>query len=296
MKQNRLWKLGVFALSACLLTGCVNQKQASTSGEEAEAELSIVATSVAACEILDALEIENIIGVPTTSYELPERYQEATEIGSAMSPDLEIVKSLNPSYVISPKSLESDLASQYEAAGLTSIFINLSSVEGMYKSIEGLGEIFDVSEQAEGLIAEFTEFMEEYQQSHEEEEAPTVLILMGLPGSYVVATENSYVGNLVELAGGQNVYAGISTEDYININTEDMVQMNPDIILRTAHALPEQVMEMFAEEFETNDIWKHFTAVQEGKVYDLSSESFGMSANLNYQDAIAELESLFYGQ
>ena len=33
-------------------------------------------------------------------------------------------------------------------------------------------------------------------------------ILMGLPGSYIIATENSYVGSLVELAGGENVYAG----------------------------------------------------------------------------------------
>ena len=29
---------------------------------------------------------------------------------------------------------------------------------------------------------------------------------MGLPGSYVVATDKSYVGSLVELAGGDNVY------------------------------------------------------------------------------------------
>ena len=295
MKQNRLWKMSVLALATCLLTGCVNQKQGNSTSEENVKEPSIVSTSVATCEILDALEIENVVGVPSSAYDLPERYHEATPIGSAMTPDLEIVKSLNPSYVISPKSLESDLASKYEAAGLNSIFINLSSVEGMYKSIEGLGEVFGTKQQAESLISEFTTFMEEYQQAHEAEEAPTVLILMGLPGSYVVATENSYVGNLVELAGGKNVYAGTSTEDYININTEDMVQTNPDIILRTAHALPDQVMEMFAEEFETNDVWKHFEAVQEGKVYDLNSEHFGMSANLGYQDAIAELETIFYG-
>ena len=30
-------------------------------------------------------------------------------------------------------------------------------------------------------------------------------LLMGLPGSYIIATENSYVGSLVALAGGENV-------------------------------------------------------------------------------------------
>ena len=32
---------------------------------------------------------------------------------------------------------------------------------------------------------------------------PKVMILMGLPGSYVIATNNSYVGSLVEMAGGE---------------------------------------------------------------------------------------------
>ncbi len=45
-----------------------------------------------------------------------------------------------------------------------------------------------------------------------------------------------------------------------------MKSKEPDTILRTAHALPDQVKKMFAEEFETNEIWKHFEAVQNGKV------------------------------
>ena len=73
---------------------------------------------------------------------------------------------------------------------------------------------------------------------------------MGLPGSYVIATENSYVGSLVALAGGENVYEG-STEEFLTVNTEDMKNKEPDIILRTAHALPDQVMEMFNEDFAT---------------------------------------------
>ena len=113
--------------------------------------------------------------------------------------------------------------------------------------------------------------------------------------SYIVATENSYVGNLVELAGGINVYAG-TDEEFLNANTEDMKTKDPDIILRAAHALPEQVKDMFAEEFETNDIWKHFRAVEQGKVYDLDPSLFNMSANFKYPQALEELEPMLYGE
>ena len=42
---------------------------------------------------------------------------------------------------------------------------------------------------------------------------------------------------------------------------------------------------MFAKEFAENDIWKHFDAVQNGKVYDLDNTLFNMSANFNYRNA-----------
>ena len=66
------------------------------------------------------------------------------------------------------------------------------------------------------------------------------------------------------------------------------------MILRAAHALPDQVVEMFQEDFETNDIWKHFDAVQEGRVYDLTYELFGMSATFRYPEALEELQPMLY--
>ena len=166
----------------------------------------------------------------------------------------------------------------------------------MYASIEGLGEKFDREEQAQALVEEYQQFMEEYRSQNEGKESPTVLVLMGLPGSYIVATESSYVGNLVKLAGGVNVYGDGDGQEFLTANTEDMKTKEPDIILRAAHALPEDVVEMFQDEFETNDIWKHFEAVQEGRVYDLPYDLFGMSAKFNYPDALEELQPLLYGE
>ena len=98
----------------------------------------------------------------------------------------------------------------------------------------------------------------------------------------------------MELAGGINVYAD-EEKDFVNINTEDMLKQDPDVILRCAHALPDQVTEMFGKEFKTNDIWKHFDAVKNDEVYDLSYEYFGMSATFDYPKALKELEPILYG-
>lgn len=257
------------------------------------AEPKIIATSPAVADICDKLELD-LVGVCSSSVStIPERYEDVTTVGTAMSPDMEIVASLDPDWVLSPISLQSDLEPKYENIGTDWAFLNLRSVQGMYRSIQELGEIFDREDEADALVTEFTEFYEEYKKKNEGKEHPKVLILMGLPGSYIIATENSYVGSLVALAGGENVYTD-TDEEFLTVNTEDMKTKEPDIILRAAHALPDQVIEMFKEDFETNDIWKHFDAVANGRVYDLTYEYFGMSAKFNYPDALEELQPILY--
>lgn len=295
MKRMRF--VSALCLLAVMLAGCVDQHPERQTGNTAE-ETRIVATSVAACEILEQLGIESkkVVGVPsTTAYTVPEIYQGAEEVGSPMAPDMEIVSSLNPTIILSPNSLQGDLETQYDNAGLNSAFLNLKSTVGMYKSIQELGELFGKEERAQELTDEFLAYMEEYESADREGKAPRVLILMGLPGSYVVATESSYAGSLVKLAGGINIYGDGDGTDFLNVNAEDMLQRDPDIILRTSHAMPEQVMAMFRDEFADNDIWQHFRAVQEGKVYDLDNNKFGMSANFRYKEALEELKPMLYG-
>lgn len=131
-----------------------------------------------------------------------------------MNPDLEILKSLNPDYVLSPNSLQSDLQPKYASIGVNSLFLNLKSVEGMYASISDLGKKFNREKQADALVKEFNDFMDDYRDKNTGKESPKVLVLMGLPGSYIVATDNSYVGSLVKLAGGTNVYGDGGGEDF----------------------------------------------------------------------------------
>lgn len=256
-------------------------------------EPRIIATSPATADICDRLELDLVGVCSSTISTIPERYAEVEQVGTSMSLDMEIVASLSPDWILSPASLQSDLQPKYEAIDTDWAFLNLRSVPGMYRSIQELGEIFGREEQAQELVDEFTEFYEEYSTRNEGKESPKVLILMGLPGSYIIATENSYVGSLVELAGGENVYAG-TDQEFLTVNTEDMKTKEPDIILCAAHALPDRVTEMFKEDFETNDIWQHFEAVQNDRVYYLTYELFGMSATFDYPEALEELQPILY--
>ena len=295
MKLKKILSLVLAGVMALSITGCVNQHPEETSSTNESSEIRLVATSPAVAQICNRLNLD-LVGICQSTSELPERYDGVTTVGMAMNPDLEIIKSLDPDYILSPATLQNDLQPKYASIGVSSLFLNLKSVEGMYASIEGLGKKFGREEEAAVMLEEFDSFMTEFAEKNAGKESPKVLVLMGLPGSYIIATDNSYVGSLVKLAGGTNVYGDGDGQEFLFANTEDMKTKEPDVILRAAHGLPDEARKMFAEEFSTNDIWQHFKAVQEGRVYDLDSDLFNMSANFSYEEALKALQPMLYSQ
>ena len=295
MKLKKILSLVLAGVMALCVTGCVNQHPEETTSTNESREVRLVATSPAVVQICHRLDLD-VVGICQSTSDLPERYDGVTTVGMAMNPDLEIIKSLDPDYILSPATLQNDLQPKYASIGVSSLFLNLKSVEGMYASIEGLGEKFGREEEAAVMLEEFDSFMTEFAEKNAGKESPKVLVLMGLPGSYIIATDNSYVGSLVKFAGGTNVYGDGDGQEFLFANTEDMKTKEPDVILRAAHGLPEEARKMFAEEFSTNDIWQHFKAVQEGRVYDLDSNLFNMSANFSYEEALKALQPMLCGE
>ncbi|MEK3730022.1 MULTISPECIES: heme ABC transporter substrate-binding protein IsdE [unclassified Lysinibacillus] len=300
MKKD--WKIGILLMTllSLLLAACSGSDKPATKDKTVavseqvaeESEQRIIAGTVVVADILDKLELD-AIAVPETEKQLAKRFEDLPTIGNAMEPDMEIVKSLNPTEVLSVSTLEYDLQDKFKQLNIPVDFLNLQSVDAMLTEIKTLGERYDRVAQAEELVQDLQKNMEAVQGVAANKEGPRVLILLGIPGSYLVATENSYAGDLVKRAGGINVMEGQDAE-YLSSNTEHLHSSNPDIILRLSHGMPDEVVKMFDEEFKTNDIWKHFDAVKNGKVYDLEEELFGTTASLQVPQALGQLMEIFY--
>src|SRR5699024_6567264 len=114
--------------------------------------------------------------------DLPERYADATEVGMAMEPDMEIIKSLKPTDVLSVTTLQSDLEPIFEKTDTPVTFIDLESVDGMYEAMLDLGEKYDRTEQAEEDVNRIDKRLAETEKKIAAEVSPTVLILLGVPG------------------------------------------------------------------------------------------------------------------
>ena len=146
--------VGLLSLTTlALMIGCSNGESNKGEMPNSNNKEVVVATSVAVTEILDRLGVE-VSGVPTTSYELPEGVKDATKVGSPMNPDLEIIKSLNPTCVVSVDTLGSDFEKKFTENNIPSKFVNLSNVDGLKETILDLCKEFDKSEKAKEIIGE----------------------------------------------------------------------------------------------------------------------------------------------
>lgn len=270
------------------MVGCSSSESNESNVTNSNGEEVVVATSVAVTEILDKLGVE-VSGVPTTSYELPKSTKDATEVGSPMNPDLEIIKSLNPTCVVSVDTLGSDFEKQFTENNIPSMFVNLSTVDGLKETIVNLGEKFDKSEKAAEIIAELENKENELNLSKKENKED-ILILFGAPGSVMVSTDNSYVGNLVKIAGGNNIFESESSS-FIQVNMEEIIKRNPDKILIMTHAVPEEAKKTVEEEF-AKATWQQLDAIKNNKVYYLENGYFGMSANLKVIEALDKLGAI----
>lgn len=288
---------GVMLTSIFLIGACQPASESIEGGNSpssaSDQEDQIVATTVSATELADALDLE-LVGVPSSYKALPERYDDVTELGNPMSPDVEQIRQLQADVVWSVTTLQGDLEESFTTAGIEAEFLNFQSVEEMSQEIERIGKRYDREEEASALVETFDRRLSELEQKNADRNEPSVLILMGVPGSYLVATEHSYIGDLVELAGGTLAIDADDNVEYLASNTEYLQQANPDLILRAAHGMPEEVIEMFDEEFKSNDVWKHFQAVEKGRVYDLEESLFGTTGNIAVLEALDALEEMLY--
>lgn len=285
MIKSKMMKLSM-VVSMMLLTSCQSTQH------QANNNTAVISTTVATTEVLDQLDV-TLVGKPTTSESLPDKYQSVPEIGQAKNLDVEKIKVLKPTKVLSLESIRAETQDTFKQIGIEADYYNFDTVDKMMNAITQMGQDFNRTAQAKKLNERFQHTLQQIKSQHVKKR-PKVLVLMGVPGSYLVATNQSYIGNMVELLGAENVVQSQDTA-YLSSNTEYLNSVKPDIILRQAHAMPKQVTTMFNEQFKTNQIWKNMPAVKTNQVYDLNPKLFGINARINADEAMKELYYILYG-
>ena len=306
MKVKNL--LSMILVAGMMLVGCQNdgqdvdqstenpQPDQAVQEETLVEEVKVVSATVSATNVLAKLDAE-VVGVPTTTQTLPAQYADLPEVGQAMSPDLEIVASLEPDLFIMDSNFQASVEESLSQYGLNTFFFETGSYSDFTNSIKQLGVEINREDEAKKLVsgieASVTKALEK-----KGDQSPTVAVIFGAGENFMLATDTSYLGDLVKTLGATNITSkldGDMSSGYVQFSLEQILAQNPDYVLRFAHGNIEQTKKMFDEAFDANDAYQELDAVKSGKVYDLDPTIFNVSANLEITTAIETLGEIFYG-
>ncbi|MFD1319308.1 heme ABC transporter substrate-binding protein IsdE [Loigolactobacillus zhaoyuanensis] len=292
MKSARKLVFILLAFVLVIVVGLAAWLQLRPTAAPKKQQPRIVATTVAVTEMAAKLNLP-LVGVPTSANQLPARYQSVTKVGSPMTPNVEKIAAVKPTVVYSVTVLKDQYEATFKQQHFNAQYLNLDTVASLKQTLTTLGQRYQRQTQAKKQVKLIDQAINKVQ-ARQQGSKPKVLILMGMPGAgYMIATDTSYIGDLVRLAGGENLYPD-KTQPYLAPDNEKLAQQRPDVILRLEHAMPEVVKPQFEQEFKQNSIWAQMPAVQQQRVYDLQQPKFDATANMQVTTALQQVSQWLY--
>lgn len=261
----------------------------------AEVPERIITTSVPLTEMLHLLGVTPV-GVPTSTNPIPADFDAIDRIGSPMQPDLEVVTNLAPDLILGAESLRSTLDKNLEGFDLQTAYLPTDSFEDLKLSFKTLGTYFNKTEEMNAVLSSLLDKENDLIEQAKDKELPSVMLMIGTSDSFMVMSEGSYLGSLVNRLGADNIATSVLkvTDTYSPINMEDLVVADPDIILVLASGDHGASEDMFKKEVESNDTWTKLSAYQNDKIQILDYDVFGVTSIKNAEQALTQIANYFY--
>ncbi len=139
----------------------------------------------------------------------PEEALALPSVGTLYSPSLEKLLSLEPTLAISSAFISDQMLASIEQAGVDVLQIDTQeSFAGTCDLIRLIGEAVDAEDQAELLILSMQNTVREVQLKAQDGPKPTVYMAFDFGSFDSAATADTFLSEMIALAGGDNVCIG----------------------------------------------------------------------------------------
>lgn len=247
----------------------------------------LVALSSGDMEIIHSLG-GKVVGRPTSTDKVSSEVSEIEQIGTTHEIDVEQVALLQPDVVFGHNTMNQKDISLIEGIGSKMVLTGANSIDDIKKQIHLFGEILQKEGKAIELVTQIDAKVAKME--GEQKEKPKVLIIYGAPGTYMVALPNSLSGNLLEVAGGENIAAQFTSLEnypqYAQLNAERIVIANPSYVFLMTHGDSESVKKGFLKEMQQNAAWNSIDAVVHKRIEVLPSDLFGTNPGTRVVEAL----------
>ena len=260
------------ALSACTPRGTANQSGAREITDDAGRRVSlpakvdrVVSLAPNLTEIMFAVGAGNRLVGRTSYCDYPPEAKAIAEVGDTLHPSLETIIALKPQVVlVSTASQLEVFTNQLQGQNIAVYVTDPHDLEGVFRSIEQIGEIVGEKDQANRLVQKLRERTNAVEQAVKQKTPVRVFYQVSGEPLYT-AGHDSFVTDLMHRAGGASVTADVPGA-WPKYSNESALAARPEaIILPTGGS-------MGAANANVAEALRQSPAALQGRVYKINDD------------------------
>lgn len=189
----------------------------------------IVSLAPSNTELLFALGLgDRIVGV-TDYCNYPEKATTIEKIGGFSTVSIEKVTAMQPDLVFAAEGNNPDTVQRIRSLGIPVYLVDVSSMDGILKTLKTMGSLTGSSSQASDLVANLTERSEQIRAEGESiSNHPTIAHVIWNDPLYVSGGK-TFQDELIRISGGKNAFE--DKESHHIASVEEFLTKNPDILI-----------------------------------------------------------------
>jgi iron complex transport system substrate-binding protein len=209
--------------------------------------------------------MSRIVGVSTAD-DYPPEVENIFKF-SALPVNFEAIVGLRPDLILATTQVNGPTdAETFAHLGLKVFYLNTRSLDDIIVAVETSGELLGTSDIARSAARELRRRVDSLSTLTESiKSRPKVLFLISDKALYSFGSD-SYVQDLIRLAGGESIAGSISSENPV-LSNEFVLKSAPDVIIGT-----------FGEDYDTDDLlsarptWAIVPAVRHNRVFTVNGD------------------------
>lgn len=238
-----------------------------------------------------ALDID-LVGVPSSTTKIPEKYDNVPRIGRTGTPDLEKVKALKTELVISTIFSKKTLKEKYDMINIPSFYLDVDTYQHSKDTIKILGKAFHKEEKANQILDDWNKREKIVEEKSKTMPSKKVAIIFGNGESFFMVGKEHFLQELLDKVNCENIVTKFDksavNKRSVPFSLEQLITINPDVILILPSSKTKNG-EVFKEFFDKNPVWKYTNAYKNNKIIIIDPTLFRMSSGVNSIDALEEL-------
>lgn len=213
-------------------------------------------------------EQDRIVGISGFTVRPPEARKQKPKVSAFTSAKIDKIIDLKPDLVLGFSDMQADISAALIKQGIQVHVFNQRTIHGILQMIQTLGSLIGTPKKASTLITALTQKIEKVKTLAAQKKSKPKVYFEEWYDPYIVGI--TWVSELIELAGGIDVFADIAKEGQakgrILADGQAVIDRDPDIIIGSwcgRHFRPELV--------KTRPGWDQITAVKNNRLHEIKS-------------------------